>query len=131
MLEETDRQSQRHRLLTARVVVYFVMALGLYVHAFYGEVLRGLLEGVRGLGGTAPPALPVASKSALTQARLRLGVQPLRRLLQQVAGPVATPQTPGAWYRSRRLVSLDGTTVDVADTPANQRAFDRPGTARG
>src|SRR6476661_3843037 len=84
VLGETGRQSRRHRQLPARLVVYYVMALALYAQASYGEVLRCLLEGVRWLHlGGADPAL--ATKSAITRARRRLGVLPLERLFQRLA----------------------------------------------
>jgi hypothetical protein len=64
-------------------------------------------------------------------ARARLGPAPLRALLVEVARPLATRKTKGAWYRGWRLVALDGTTLDVPDTPANVAAFGRPGGGRG
>src|SRR4051795_6214783 len=76
VLAETGRQSQRQRQLPARLVVYYVLALALYAQASYGEVLRCLLEGVRWLHlGGVEPAL--ATKSAITRARRRLGTLPL------------------------------------------------------
>jgi hypothetical protein len=87
------------------------MALALYAQASYGEVLRCLLEGVRWLRLGGLDAMG-ASKSAITRARIRLGVTPMRELFQRVAHPIADPGTPGAWYRGRRLVSVDGTTID-------------------
>src|SRR4029450_9966704 len=97
VLAETGRQSQRHRQLPARLVVYYVLGLALYAQASYGEVLRCLLEGVRWLQlGGVDPAL--ATKSAITRARCRLGVAPLERLFQHLAHPFAGPATPGAWY---------------------------------
>src|SRR5918994_7909516 len=89
VLADTGRQSRRQRQLPARVVVYYVMALALYAQASYGEVLRCLLEGVRWLqlGGAE---LAVASKSAVTRARVRLGVAPVRALFERLARPVAT-----------------------------------------
>ena len=130
VLAETGRQSQRQRQLPARVVVYYVLALALYARASYGEVLRCLLEGVRWLHlGGVDPAL--ATKSAITRARSRLGVVPLEKLFRHLARPFADPATPGAWYRGRRLVSLDGTTIDLPDTPALEARFGRPGASRG
>ena len=130
VLAETGRQSQRHRQLPARLVVYYVLALALYAQASYGEVLRCLLEGVRWLHlGGVDPAL--ATKSAITRARRRLGVVPLATLFQRLAHPFAGPGTPGAWYRGRRLVSLDGTTIDLPDTPELAAHFGRPGASRG
>jgi hypothetical protein len=112
------------------LVVYYVMALALYAQASYGEVLRCLLEGVRWLrlAGAAPA---LAGKSAITRARARLGAAPLQELFARVARPLAEPDTPGAWYRGRRLVSLDGTTIDLPDAPELERRFGRPAASRG
>lgn len=130
VLAETGRQSQRQRQLPARLVVYYVLALALYAQASYGEVLRCLLEGVRWLHlGGVEPAL--ATKSAITRARRRLGTLPLERLFRRLAKPFAAPGTPGAWYRGRRLVSLDGTTIDLPDTPELEARFGRPAASRG
>jgi transposase IS4-like protein/DDE family transposase len=130
VLAETGRQSQRQRQLPARLVVYYVLALALYAQASYGEVLRCLLEGVRWLQlGGVDPAL--ATKSAITRARRRLGILPLEHLFQRLARPFAAPGTSGAWYRGRRLVSLDGTTIDLPDTPELEARFGRPAASRG
>ena len=130
VLAATGRESQRQRQLPARFVVYYVMALALYAQASYGEVLRCLLEGVRWLRlGGADVAL--ASKSAITRARIRLGAAPLKELFARVARPLAEPGLPGAWFRGRRLVSLDGTTIDLPDTPELEERFGRPGASRG
>src|SRR5207248_2090849 len=68
---------------------------------------------------------------AITQGRSRLGWQPLHALYEVVVRPIATRSSVGAWYRKWRLVTLDGSTLDVADTKRNERAFGRPGSARG
>jgi len=73
----------------------------------------------------------LCSDSAITQGRARLGWQPLRALYEVVVKPIATRSSVGAWYRRWRLVTLDGSTLDVADTKRNERAFGRPGSARG
>jgi hypothetical protein len=130
VLADTGRQSRRQRQLPARLVVYYVMALALYAQASYGEVLRCLLEGVRWLRLKGADPAP-ADKSAITKARIRLGASPLMQLFARVARPLAEPDTRGAWYRGRRLVSLDGTTVDLPDTPELEARFGRPGAARG
>ena len=98
VLTETGRQSRRYRQLPARLVVYYVMALALYVQASYGEVLRCLLEGVRWLR-LKGDATALAGKSAITMARVRLGVEPLKVLFERVARPLADPNLAGAWYR--------------------------------
>ena len=98
VLAATGRESQRQRQLPARFVVYYVMALALYAQASYGEVLRCLLEGVRWLQlGGADVAL--ASKSAITRARIRLGAAPLKELFARVAQPLAEPGLQGALRR--------------------------------
>jgi hypothetical protein len=130
VLADTGRQSRRRRQLPARLVVYYVIALALYAQASYGEVLRCLLEGVRWLRlAGADPAL--ADKSAITKARARLGPAQLKELFGRVARPLAGTDTPGAWYRGRRLVGLDGTTVDLPDAPALEQRFGRPPASRG
>jgi hypothetical protein len=130
VLRETGKTSQRQRELPAHVVVYYVLALALYMQSSYREVLRCLLEGVQWLQG--PEArLHVAGKSGISQARSRLGSEPLRRLHDRVVKPLAVAETQGAWYRQWRLVSLDGSTLAVADTAENERSFGRPGHSRG
>ena len=129
-LEWTGKRSVRQRDLPAQVTVYYVIALALYMQASYREVLRCLLEGLRWLLG--PDArLKVAGKSGISQARTRLGAEPLQHLHDELVGPVAVARTRGAWYRRWRLVSLDGSTLDVADTAGNAAAFGRPGASRG
>jgi hypothetical protein len=130
ILAETGRASRRERDLPAHVMIYYVIALALYMHASCREVLRSLLEGIEWLrepGKHKPPA----GKSAISQARTRLGPEPVRRLHDALVGPIAHKETPGAWYRRWRLTSLDGSTLDVADTAQNRAAFGRPGASRG
>jgi hypothetical protein len=130
VLAATNRASLRQRDLPAQVVVYYVIALALYMESSYREVLRCLLEGVQWLLDPSTP-LKVAGKSGISQARTRLGSEPLRRLHDEVVGPIAGPATQGAWYAGLRLVSLDGSTLDIADETANDAAFGRPGASRG
>jgi hypothetical protein len=126
----TGRGSIRQRDLPAHVVVYYVIALALYMQSSYREVLRCLLEGVEWLLNPAV-RVKVTGKSGISQARTRLGVDPLRQLHDEVVGPIATKETRGAWYRVWRLVSLDGSTMDVADERVNEKAFGRPPASRG
>ena len=129
VLAETGKASERERDLPAHVMVYDAIALALYMTFSTREVLRCLLEGLRWLWGAE--AVRVAGKSGISQARTRLGEEPLRCLYGRVARPVATPATKGAWYRAWRLVSLDGSCLDVADTEENCAAFGRPEASRG
>ena len=130
ILEQTKHASVRERDLPAHVVVYYVIALALYMRSSYREVLRCLLEGVQWLLPLATK-IKVVGKSGISQARSRLGVEPIKRLYQAVVAPIAEKRTRGAWYQQWRLVSLDGSTLDVADTAENEQAFGRPGASRG
>jgi hypothetical protein len=129
ILAETGKASERERDLPAQVMVYYAVALALYMGSSTREVLRCLVEGLRWLWGAE--AVKVAGKSGISQARSRLGEAPLRQLYEQVVGPIATRASQGAWYRGRRLVSLDGSCLDVADTGANRAVFGCPGASRG
>jgi hypothetical protein len=127
---EAGRGEQRQRLLPARVVVYYVLGLALYSSSSYEEVIRMLVDGLSWASGWRAP-WSVPTKGALAQARSRLGSEPLRALFEQVAVPLAEPRTVGAFYRDWRLASIDGTCVDLADSPANEAEFGRPGSGRG
>ena len=130
VLAATNRASIRERDLPAHVVVYYVIALALYMQSSYREVLSCLLEGVQWL--LDPSAtVKVAGKSGISQARTRLGWEPMRRLHDEVVKPIAVRATRGAWYRQWHLISVDGSTLDVADESANEQAFGRPGASRG
>jgi len=65
-------------------------------------------------------------RSSLCVARQRLGVAPVRQLFEATVRPLAEPDTPGAFYRGLRLVGVDGTVLDIPDSPANARTFGRP-----
>jgi len=130
VLAATGTASRRQRDLPAHVVVYYVIALALYMQSSYREVLRGLLEGVQWLLGPGA-TLQVAGRAGISRARTRLGWQPLQQLHDALVRPIAVPATQGAWYRTWQLASLDGSTLDVADTAANVEAFGRPTASRG
>jgi len=134
VLREHGKESQRERLLPAHVVVYYVVALALYMQVSYREVLRCLLEGVRWLMG--PDAkIHIACKSGISQARSRLGSLPMQSLYDRLVRPIAIGAndraTRGAYFRKWKVVSIDGSTLDVADTNDNAREFGRPGASRG
>ena len=130
VLEASGRSSRRQRELPAQLMMYYVIALALFMHSSYREVLRCLLEGIQWL--TNPTArIKVTGKSGISQARTRLGVEPVKQLHDQIVCPIATEATKGAWYRGWRLVSLDGSTLDVADEDANEAVFGRPVAQRG
>jgi Insertion element 4 transposase N-terminal/Transposase DDE domain len=130
VLADTGKASQRERLLPAPAVVYYVMALALWREAPLEEVLRVVCEGLQWLGGGEAGAVQ-ASKSAISQARTRLGSQVMRQLAERVLRPLAQPGAPGAWYRGLRVMALDGSCMDVADESANAEYFGYPGASRG
>ncbi|MCC6633677.1 MAG: IS4 family transposase, partial [Gammaproteobacteria bacterium] len=118
------------RLLPAPAVVYYVMALALWRDAPLEEVLRVVCEGLQWLGDGESAAVP-ASKSAISQARTRLGPEVMQRLAQRVLRPLARPGAPGSWYRGLRVMALDGSGMDVADERANAEFFGYPTATRG
>lgn len=130
ILKATEKSSVRQRDLPAHVVVYYVIALALYMQSSYREVLRCLLEGIQWLRDPSA-TIRVAGKSGISQARSRVGWEPFRQLHDELVKPIAVPATKGAWYGAWRLVSLDGSTLDVADEQINADAFGRPGASRG
>jgi len=130
VIESAGRTQMRHRSLPARVMAYFAIGMGLYSEGSYEDVLAQLTDGLSWASGWAQE-YPLPSKSAIFQARQRLGSQPLVELFARVAEPLAEPGTPGSWVAGRRLVAVDGTCLDVADTPANDEYFGRPGVNRG
>ena len=121
ILDRTRRQSRRRRRLPAPSVAWLVIALGLFADLSIPQVWRRLHPSADGAE---------TAESAFTQARQRLGVAPPRQLFEECARPMATHQTVGAFYRGWRLMGLDSTVLGLPDTPANARAFGRPGTAR-
>lgn len=112
VLEETGSRERRVRLLPARVVVYFVLALTFFEQCSYRAVWDKLGAGLDGIKAIRPCA------SSLSRARRRLGATPLRRLFEILAGPVATPAQTGSFYRGLRVVAVDGTTLTVPDEEA-------------
>jgi hypothetical protein len=130
VIEAAGRTEQRHRSLPARVMAYFAIGMGLYSEGSYEDVLAQLTDGLSWASGWAQQ-YPLPSKSAIFQARQRLGSQPLVDLFARVAAPLGGPDTPGVWVAGRRLVAVDGTCLDVADTPANDEYFGRAGVAKG
>lgn len=126
VIGRTGALEQRNRLLPSRLMVYYVMALALFSNGSYEEVMRSLLAGMEWLSGRFR-AWVMPTKAAIYKARTRLGSAVMVELFAEGAKPFATPGGPG-FYKEWRLVSVDGTTLDLADTPANEKAYGRPGT---
>jgi len=130
ILHKTGAVEKRKRMLPARIVVFLVIAMTLFAKKSISEVLNILVEGLRIQGAyLLGSCLPV--KSALTQARQRLGVKPLVALFRALAHPIARSDQAWAFYKGLRLMALDGTNMDLPDTPENERFFGRPGAGRG
>ena len=124
------RREQRHRSLPARTMAYFAIGIALHSDGSYEDVMALMTDGLAWVDGDDVP-VKLPSKSAIFQARARLGAEPLKALFDRVARPLATRSTPGAWLAGRRLVAIDGTTLDVADTEVNDEFFGRPGVSKG
>jgi hypothetical protein len=129
-LAKCGKTSLRERDLPAQVDVHYVMARGLYMHCACREVLQSLLEGNSWLRGPETDAT-VFGDSGISQARTRLGWEPLQQSHDQLVRPAATPETRGNWYRHRRLASVDGGTLAVPDAQPNAGAFGRPHNRKG
>lgn len=124
------KTEQRHRSLPARVMAYFSIGMALYSEGSYEDVLAQLTDGLSWASGWQESYTP-PSKSAIFQARARLGAEPLAALFERVATPIGGGQSPGVWLAGRRLVAIDGMCLDIADTAVNAEHFGRPGVNKG
>jgi len=130
VIAEAGRTERRNRALPARVMAYFAVGMALYSEGSYEDVLGQLTDGLAWSSGWSETYTP-PSKSAIFQARQRLGAEPVAALFTRVAKPLATPALAGSWLAGRRLVAVDGACLDVADTPENAAFFGRPGVNKG
>jgi Insertion element 4 transposase N-terminal/Transposase DDE domain len=122
-LAETGRGQQRACPLSHRVMLWVVLAMGVLTHLPIRQVFKHARR--------MRPGDPTPPRNSLCEARQRLGVAPLRRLFDLVSRPLATPATPGAFYKGLRLMGIDGTVLDAPDTPANAARFGRSSGGRG
>lgn len=144
----TEAHEERRRLLPARLVMYFVLALWLFrgPNCGYGRVMTKLVDGLyhrrraevflatgrldrqveAGVDRGRARTWQQPNISSLSRARVKLGPDPVRHLFEQVAGPVAAPEAEGVWVCGLRVVSMDGSTSDVPDTEDNRAAFSGP-----
>ena len=113
----------RARKLTMMVVIYALICWSLFLGSTLGAVYSELLSTQRYLGEEEPEELP--GRAAWVYRRKQVGVRILRQLFVLKCKPLATASTPGAFAYGLRLMSIDGTLDDVADTPANARYFGR------
>ncbi|WP_424186209.1 IS4 family transposase [Actinokineospora sp. G85] len=125
-VRDAGRLEKRSRLLTARVIVYYVLALCLFFGDGYEEVMRKLSHGLRSLGSWRKDwAVPTVG--AISKARMRLGEEPSRLLFDRVARPMALRGTKGARLYGRRLMAVDGVIFTLQDTADNEAGFGRCG----
>lgn len=121
VLNETGKKEKRTRLLPAHVVVYFVMAMAIFRDG-YEELVRKLVNGLRFLRNWSQ-AWSIPTTGAITQARVRLGEEPMKKLYERIAVPLAKPGMPGGWLRQWRLMAIDAVQIDVPDSVANLKEF--------
>ena len=123
VLKESGVRDRAGERLPARLVVQFVLALGLFCRDCYRQVFRWLAP-------WKPGGVP--GRATLCEARKRVGVRALVGLAAKVVRLLGEPcSCAGAFYRGMRLMAVDGFVVDVPDTPQNVRVFGRPGSDRG
>ena len=130
VIGECGRTEQRRRSLPARSMAYFSIGMALHSEGSYEDVLALITDGLAWADrGEGPVRL--ANKAAISHARDRLGPEPMAMLFDRVALPLGDVGTPGCFLAGRRLVAIDGTCLDLADTPANDEFFGRPGVMKG
>jgi len=129
VIAQAGRTEQRNRSLPARVMAYFAIGMGLYPDGSYEQVMGQITDGLSWVSDWRDSSM-MPSKSAIFQARARLGPEPLEALFSQVAKPVGTAKTAGVWLGGRRLVAIDDTCLDLQDTPLNGAFFGRPGVGK-
>lgn len=131
VIAQCGRREQRHRSLPARTMAYFAIGLALHADGSYEDVLGLMVDGLAWADSEASGPVRLPSKSGISQARERLGSAPLRSLFERVGEPLAKPDTAGCWLAGRRMVAIDGMTLDVADSEVNAAHFGRPGVNKG
>lgn len=122
-LQRTAIGEVRHRKLSYSAVMLLLLAMTLYAECSIEDVLKRVARPLRFIW--PDPDEPMVRDSAFTYRRYHLGARPLWALFHDVCRPLATPDTPGAFRFGLRLMAIDGTVEDVANTPANERAFGR------
>jgi hypothetical protein len=130
VIVEAGRSEQRRRVLPARAMAYFAVGMALFSEGSYEDVMAHLTDGLSWSSGWEECYVP-PSKSGIFQARARLGAEPVEALFRTVAVPLAEPDAPGSWLAGRRLMAIDGTCLDVADTVENSQFFGRAGVNKG
>ena len=128
-LVDCGAQSKRRRGLPHEVLVYYVMCICLYRRAAYEEVLRIVVEGLRGVYGEEI-GQTLVNKAAISLARTRVRVKTFESLYRSQVVPVGPKGMAGVWYQGLRVMGLDGCTLEVADEATNANHFGYPGASR-
>jgi len=116
--------------MPAMLTVYYVLALAFYGQVSSREVLRILMDNLKGLF-LKDQKPEIATKSAISQARSKLGKEPLIHLYEKIVKPIGTKDAKGVFYKQWRLIAVDGSTLDIADTKENGDYFGYPDGGRG
>src|SRR5258708_6853440 len=121
-LEKADKETQRSRELPNHVVVYYAVLMAMYPEQSNPQILQCHFDSPPWLDG--PHQFKITGRSGISQARTRVGSEPLKNLFHSVAVPLAQPhKSKHAFYNGLRIVAIDGSTFEVADTPENWEAF--------
>lgn len=118
-LEKHGVHSKRKRGLPREVLVYFVMMMVLYGTIAYEDVMRLVVEGLRGVLGDAGLGKVTVTKGAISQARVAVGEAPVRELYEEQVRPHGPENMPGVMFHGHRVMALDGSTLTMPDEKAN------------
>lgn len=130
-IANTQTEEERKRSLPAQLVVSLVIAMSFWSKDSMRDVLKNLIDGMSESWVKVGKYWRVPCKSAITQARQRLGARVMSDLFHRLVTPMATTETLGAFLNGLRIVVIDGTCFDVPDSDENARVFGRPGSRPG
>ena len=130
-IASTQADEERRRSLPAQLVISLVIAMSLWSKDSMRDVLKNLIDGLSEAWVKVGKYWRVPCKSAITQARQRLGARVMSQLFHQLIRPMATQETLGAFLNGMRIVVIDGTCFDVPDSDENARVFGRPSSRTG
>ena len=130
-IAKTKVKEERYRSLPAQLVVCLIIAMSLWSLDSMRDVLKNLIDGLSEAWVKVGKYWRIPCKSAITQARQRLGAGVMRQLFHQLVRPIANSETIGAFLNGLRIVVIDGTCLDIPDSHENARVFGRPGSRPG
>lgn len=130
-IAKTKVKEERHRSLPAHLAICLIIAMSLWSRDSMRDVLKNLIDGVSEAWVKVGKYWRIPCKSAITQARQRLGAGVMRQLFHQLVQPMANSETIGGFLNGLRIVVIDGTCLDIPDSDENARVFGRPGSRPG